>query len=252
MGAGSSPCTITCRDIGWRLGKSSPGETSSVGSGRPGGSPAPTCTGGGAFRGRVSIQSACSSWLSPEPPHHWRSLRPAALCPNLDGRLFRCLERPSGDLPIAEGDETGLHNLILLVPLACKDPRVAAAGETHGPGDGLRPIQADLVRAPAPGPAHSRLDLLRDLAGVLAGRIIGCEDGVVTESGDGLADDRTLGLVSLSRTAEHGDDPALGEGPRGCQELLHGGCRVGEVHDHEEILPELDEFEPPRDRGHAF
>ncbi len=138
------------------------------------------------------------------------------------------------------------------MPLACQDDRVASAGEAYGPGDGLRPIQDDLVRASAPGPAHSRPDLLRDLARVLAGRVVGREDGVVTEAGDNLADDRPLGLVSLSRTAEHGNDPALGEGPRGCQELFHGSCGVGKVHDHEEILTELDEFEPPRDRGHAF
>ena len=127
--------------------------------------------------------------------------------------------------------------------------RCRRSGERKRMPHGLAAVQEDVVmrsmRAHLPDPAG---DLLGDVGGVLARRVVRRHDGEVAPADDEATDGGPLGAVAVAGAPEDRDDPTTADPPQEGQHLLEGRPRVREVHDDEEAPRVGDHLEAP---GHA-
>ena len=75
------------------------------------------------------------------------------------------------------------------------------------------------------------LNLLDDLPGILAARVVGGDDDEIAQPSGHRAHERPLGPIAVAAAAEHRDQPAAGQRPRRLEQVAQRVVGVGVVDD---------------------
>ena len=166
----------------------------------------------------------------------------AAVFGRVEQRAFgHRLDRLARDLVIGEGQHLVADDLARLMALAGDAQHVARLQHADGRFDGVAPV-ADLQRLR--GPVHH---FGADLRRVFAARIVVGDDDDVGLPRRCLPHQRALARIAVAASTEHGDQPALGEGPQRRQRRVQ---RIGLVcvidEDQRPVVGLADQLQPAR------